>query len=291
MPSLVYGQIREAFRYLNPNQVRDLASRPLNVGLIASSHEGFAAMEALLAPASLSQARRVETVRSLHRVDDTGPEREFDLVICEQELLPPCGAFLFDRDRPEATVQAILDRREDLSLALASNFLPFRKPVIARVIRAIARENAAFSVVTALPDVIPSLIELPWAVGEFASDTAFLTMNQVRMAFQIAGASDQDVGYKQQRAQIAGIVAGAFGWRALARELVGKIPFGGGLVPKAAIAYAGTYTVGVGLERFYRIGSGLTRTERREVYRQALDRGRTIVDAIVQGARRQNPAA
>ena len=93
----------------------------------------------------------------------------------------------------------------------------------------------ATMLVTALPDVIPSLIELPWAAGEFASDTAFLTMNQVRMAFLIAGASDQDVGYREQRAQIAGIVAGAFGWRALARELAGKIPFGGGLIPKAAI--------------------------------------------------------
>lgn len=291
MPSLAYGQIRQAFRHLNPKQVRDLATRPLSVGLIASSHEGFAAIEELLAPASLSHARRVETVRALHRVADAGPQREFDLVICEQELLAPRGAFLFDRERPEATIRAILDRHEELGLALASNFLPFRKPVIARSIRTIARENAAFSVVTALPDVIPSLIELPWAVGEFASDTAFLTMNQVRMAFEIAGASDQDVGYKEQRAQIAGIVGSAFGWRALARELVGKIPFGGGLVPKAAIAYAGTYTVGVGLERFYRIGNGLTREERREVYRQALERGRTIVDAIVQGARRHNPAA
>jgi hypothetical protein len=291
MPSLVYGQIRQAFRHLNLSRVRDLAARPLSIGLIASSHEGFTAMEELLAPASLSRSRRVETVRSLHRIADTGPQREFDLVIAEQELLAPPGAFRFDREQPGATIRAILDRHEDLGLALAGSFLPFRKPVIAKTIRAIARENAAFSVVTALPDVIPSLIELPWTVGEFASDTAFLTMNQVRMAFLIAGASDQGVGFKQQRAQIAGIVAGAFGWRALARELVGKIPFGGGLVPKAAIAYAGTYTVGVGLEHFYRIGSGLTRAERHEVYSQALERGRTIVDAIVQGARRHSSAA
>jgi hypothetical protein len=290
MPSLVYGQIRNAFRHLNPNGVRELAARPLTIGLIASSQEGFAAMEEVLAPASLSSARRAETARVLHRVSHGAPGRDFDLVICEQELLPPPGAFRFDPDQPQLTIRAILDRHEDLGLALAANFLPFRKPVIARAIRTIARENAAFSIVTALPDVIPSLVELPWAVGEFASDTAFLTMNQVRMAFLIAGASDQDVGYYEQRAQIAGIVGGAVGWRALARELVGKIPFGGGLVPKAAIAYAGTYTVGVGLEHFYRIGSGLTRAERHEVYRTALERGRTIVDALVQ-KRHQFPAA
>jgi hypothetical protein len=110
-------------------------------------------------------------------------------------------------------------------------------------------------------------------------------MNQVRMAFLIAGASDHDVGYREQRAQIAGVVGSAFGWRALARELVGKIPFGGGLLPKAAIAYAGTYTVGAGLERFYRIGYGLTREERRQMYEDAFERGRSIVATIVEAAR------
>ncbi|HEX8985840.1 MAG TPA: hypothetical protein VF767_10420 [Bryobacteraceae bacterium] len=286
MPSLVYGQIRSAFRHLNPHEVRDLAEKPVSVGLIASSHDGFAAMEDLLSPPSYSHARRFESGQALHRITEPGEGREYDLVLCEEELLAPRGAFLFDRRHPERTIARIIDARQDLRLSLARHFAPFRQPVIANVIRAIARENAAFSVVTALPDIIPSLIELPWAVGEFASDTAFLTMNQVRMAFLIAGASDQQVGYMEQRAQIAGIVGTAFGWRALARELVGKIPFGGGLVPKAAIAYAGTYTVGVGLERFYRIGYGLTREERKEVYRKALDRGRGIVDAIVQGARR-----
>ena len=88
------------------------------------------------------------------------------------------------------------------------------------------------------------MIELPWAIGEFASDTAFLTMNQIRMAFLIAAASDRPIGYREQRSEIASIVAGAFGWRALARELVGKVPFGGGLIPKAGIAYAGTFAVG-----------------------------------------------
>ena len=89
--------------------------------------------------------------------------------------------------------------------------------------------------------MVPNFIELPWAIGEFASDTAFLTANQVRMAFQIAAACGKDVGLGKQKGAVLSIAAGAFGWRALARELVGKIPLGGGLIPKGAIAYAGTY--------------------------------------------------
>jgi hypothetical protein len=60
---------------------------------------------------------------------------------------------------------------------------PFRQPVVDRIIHNVSKENALFSVVTALPDVVPSILQLPWSIGEFASDTAFLTINQIRMAF------------------------------------------------------------------------------------------------------------
>jgi hypothetical protein len=266
--------------------VRELADRRLRVGLIASTSVGFAALEELFTPPSLPDARTCEIERLVEGAAGDETNR-FDLLLAESELLAPRHAFRFDPADPRRTVREIVERREDLRLALARNFRAFRKPVIAKIVKAISRENAVFSLLTALPDVVPSLIELPWAAGEFASDTAFLTMNQVRMAFLIAGASDRDVGYREQRAQIAAIVGGAFGWRALARELAGKIPFGGGLIPKAAISFAGTYTVGIGLERFYRIGYGLTRAERRLIYEQALTRGRALVSALLDAAKIQ----
>ena len=130
------------------------------------------------------------------------------------------------------------------------------------------------------PGVMP-LISAPWAVGEFASDTAVLTANQVRMAFMLAAASDRTVGYREQRAEIASLFAGAFGWRAIARELVGKIPFGGGLIPKAAVSFAGTYVIGISLERLYRVGYGLTPEERKQAYQRALERGKEIAASLV----------
>jgi uncharacterized protein (DUF697 family) len=152
--------------------------------------------------------------------------------------------------------------------------------VVERTIHAVARENALFAVATALPDVVPSLIELPWAFGEFASDTVFLTVNQIRMAFLIAAACGKEVGFGGQKGAILSIAAGAFGWRALARELVGKIPLGGGLIPKGAIAYAGTYAVGKGLEFYYRGNGALPRSRRKALYREALDRGRAVAEAV-----------
>jgi len=73
---------------------------------------------------------------------------------------------------------------------------------------------------------------------------------------------------------VSAIAAGAFGWRAIARELVGHIPFGGGLIPKASIAYAVTYALGKGLESLYLSGSFHTREESRAIYHRALDRGK-----------------
>ena len=95
------------------------------------------------------------------------------------------------------------------------------------------------------------ILALPWAVGEFASDTAFLTMNQIRMAFMLAAANDRTVGYREQKSEIASLFAGAFGWRAIARELIGVIPMGAGIIPKAGIAFAGTFVMGMSLEQFY----------------------------------------
>ena len=140
---------------------------------------------------------------------------------------------------------------------------------------------------TALPNVVPSIFELPWAVGEFASDTAILTANQIRMAFLLAAASDREVGYTVQKAEMGSIIAGAFGWRALARELVGKVPLGGGLIPKAAVAYAGTFVVGKSIVRLHRLGRGLSRSERKSEYRSAYARGSQIAAALLEGFRKK----
>ena len=182
-------------------------------------------METFFAPPHFSTERRAEAVRLLVR----GPALGCDLEIYDSSLLRPSRGFALDPEAPDDCIRRILKKREDLMLPLARHLYPFRKPAAHKIIRAVAKENAMFCLATALPDIVPSLASIPWAVGEFGSDTAFLTMNQIRMAFQLAAASDRPIGYREQKSEIASIIAGAFGWRALARELVGKVPFGGGL--------------------------------------------------------------
>ncbi len=287
MAIAVFRQVKQALSNLNAKEVRLAAERPVCVGLVAASAESLGQMETYFAPAHLSPARRAEAVRMLVR----GSHSHCDVEIYESGLLRPARAFSFDSESPDDCVRRVIRAREDLALPLARTLYPFRKPVSHHMIRAVSKENALFCLATALPDIVPGLGSIGWAVGEFGSDAAFLTMNQIRMAFHLAAASDHPVGFREQRSEVASIVAGAFGWRALARELIGKIPFGGGLIPKAAIAYAGTFVVGKSLERLYRLGYGFSRNERRAVYEEAFEHGKQIAGMLLEGMRPRRAAS
>lgn len=273
--------IRKAVHTLNPHRVRELGDRDLKIGLYAATPDDYLQLENFFAQ-GLSPERRHQALACLHRAPDPQKVLDYDLAVYDESVLPPRRALTFHAGRSERFVTQVLDHfDQSITLPLAKTFLPFRRPYIERIIRTVCLENAVFSMATALPDIVPSLIELPWAVTEFASDTAVLTANQIKMAFLIAAASDREVGYNQQKREIGMVIGSAFGWRALARQLVGKVPFGGGLIPKAAVAYAATKLVGLSLERVYRIGYAHTREEREEMYSEALHHGKRVAGSIL----------
>ena len=267
--------IKKAISTLNPNEVRDMSERSLRIALFAPNNEAFNRMENFFLR-DLSPARRRHSALLLTRAPLSFGATAPDVSVYEEGMLAPSGSLFFHPDRPRQFVFKTLSRHPQLGVRLAKSFLPFRRPFVERVIAKTCRENTLFSIATALPDIIPSVIELPWALAEFASDTAFLTMNQVRMAFLIAAASDREVGYAHQKSEIAMVIGSAFGWRALAKQLVGKVPFGGGLIAKAAIAYAGTKVLGLSLDHYYSIGFTYPRDERDQLYAEAFRQGKKV---------------
>jgi len=283
----VLKDIRKIYSGLNAEEIRQSAHRDLNVGIMAASTQARRDMEEFFAPAWMPQEERLAALRSVHPVDGISPER-YDFVLVQPGLPVPANGFVYMVSDKHSLAGSIAAAHHPLELAMARRFPAFRQPVASRLTQRVARENALFSLATALPNIVPSVLDLPWAVGEFATDTAFLTMNQIRLALLMAAAHGQTVGYAEQKAQLGMIVASAFGWRALARELVGKIPLGGGLIPKAAIAFAGTYVVGLGLEKLNRTGTGLSRREQKDAYADAFAKGREVAKELAPASFRKD---
>jgi len=275
-------QARTALNHLNPAEVRGAAARTVRVGLIATHDAGYSAMEEALVPPGCGQEDRLRGRGEIFRGGDPDAPASVDLVLYEEGIHASKGAYVLYVHDLARTIDEILQDDASLDLPLARQFPGLRPHVVDRIVQSIAKENALFAFATALPDVLPSPIEIPWVFGEWASDTAFLTANQVRMAFMISAACGQQTGFATQKGQLLSIAAGAFGWRAIARELAGKIPLGGGLIAKGAIAYAGTYVVGKSLE-LYQLGENhLPGEAKRNMYRDALERGREIVRSLAQ---------
>ncbi|MHB0912535.1 MAG: hypothetical protein ACYC2Y_03700 [Armatimonadota bacterium] len=149
------------------------------------------------------------------------------------------------------------------------------------IVRNISRENAVFVIGTALGSVLPTPLLPLIGIAEAASDTTFITANQVRMLFMVGAVYGTRVGYAAQWREIASIVGAAFGWRSIARALVAGIPFGGGLLPKGAVAYAGTMAVGESLIFYYTTGRHMTKSEIKEAFRKSYTESLDAVRSLV----------
>jgi len=289
----IWGEVSKVLRGLNPGAVAQDRDRPIAIALVAREAEDLRLLEGFLVPSQL-RLHKAEQIRKRLtplvvplRTPPRGRTTKFDLALCSPGAAAEAGQFaadvaVFHPQEERALISEILERRWDLALPLARNFLPFRHPVQARWIRSISLENALFAAMTAVPDVVPTPFSLAWTAAGVASATAVLTANQVRLAFLLAAAADSAVGFQEQRGQITAITAAALGWRSLARELVGKMPGGRGLLAKALMAFAGTYVTGVGLERFHALGRFLTREEKSRAYDAAYRLGRKLLDGALE---------
>lgn len=282
----ILRQLRDAAGKLNPNEVRAAADAPLLIKLRADSERGYDALFRFLMPDSLSAEKRRKLGSTFYLEGEPNPPGHVDLTLVFHGTPARPNDFIYVPGKENALVKDIIEQKEALRLPLARRFPLFRDEVSSRAIQTASTENAMFSLVTAIPNIAP-FIGFVWAPGEFASDTAFITLNQIRLAFQLGAASDRAVGYTEQKSEIASIVTGAFGLRAIARELVGKIPAGGGLIPKAAVAFAGTWVIGASMERLYRIGYGYTQAERSTAYGEAFERGKDVAASVLNRFRKR----
>jgi uncharacterized protein (DUF697 family) len=183
-----------------------------------------------------------------------------------------------------AVAQAVLSAASPgLRLALARHLVPLREPLFAEMIEETARTNAMYSLTTGIAEAIP-VLDVPLNLA----DIVVLTKNQLIMSYRIALASGKKGTARELIGEVLGVIGGGFLFRQGARQLVGLIPVVG-IVPKVAVAYAGTLAIGKAVAAWAAHGQALDPDVVKRLYRQALSRGRDVAQALVAQARKRTP--
>ena len=162
-----------------------------------------------------------------------------------------------------------------LRLALGKQLPVFRPAVIRGLIEEAARANALYAASTGVAEIVP-VLNLPLNVA----DTVVLTKNQLVMAYKVALAAGKAGRPQELIGELIGVLGGGLLFRQAARGLIGLIPVWG-IVPKVAVAYAGTQVIGTAASLWATQGKTVSAAEVRELYVGALTRGRNVAEQLL----------
>jgi hypothetical protein len=172
-------------------------------------------------------------------------------------------------------------------IALGAALPVFRPTVAAKLTLDCAVTCLKIAAASALVDHVPILGIVLGGIAS-AGDTVALTGLQINMLLNIAAAYGKKAEFARV-IELLPVIGGGYGWRTLARELSGFIPFAG--IPiKAGIAYAGTLVVGQAAAYYYEHGKPLAADKTRALYYDALGRAKHLASELIERARRSRDA-
>ena len=146
-----------------------------------------------------------------------------DVVACE-----PGSGFPVDE-----IAAAVATRLGEAATGLAARLPVLREATCEALIDRFSRQNA----------IIGAAVWVPGA------DFAVLTLNQIRLVLRLGAAHGVEID-QQRLPEVLATIGAGFGFRAVARQLVGTVPLAGWLV-KGGIAYAGTRALGEAATRYF----------------------------------------
>lgn len=170
-----------------------------------------------------------------------------------------------------------------LRLPLARQLPPLRTAVIGALIDDTARTNALYALTTGVAEAVP-VLNVPLNLA----DVVVLTKNQLMMSYRIALAAGKRGRGRELLAEVAGVIGSGLLFRQAGRSLVGLIP-GIGIVPKAAVAYAGTVAIGRAVSVWAQDGGKLTKQAVRGFYLEASRRAKGVAKDLVARAKAATP--
>lgn len=287
-----FGAVRgfiSVLREMSFDDVRDDAELTPSLIVLASDEESARRLgQAIIGADSVAmiQARRFDdSLSDAKQVDAVvvfDPERTGAFARVQQRFQTENGAapvFAFDGKSVDDS-KAIERLRRQLITRIADRAIAFgracpelRPAVVKAVVDETAKANAQFALVSNIPAVIPVF----GSIAAAGADFLVLTKNQVMMMFKLAAIHGRDLHNQWSIMQeLAPVVGAGLVWRTIAREAASFIPLAAGTIPKVAIAYAGTLSVGRAADYYYRTNRKPSRTQIQGYYQQAAEAVRKL---------------
>lgn len=267
-------------------QIVEEAERPVTLALVGTPDQ-----------ANLLAARLALETPTPRDLGPDGPVNVWPfLQVYAQSGDVPKGSLILDADPLTAdeghlaeTLAKIVLQNPSLRLSLARHLPAFRPAVVAQMINESAWHNAKIALVSAIPGVVPfgDVLMPATALG----DMVLLTKNQGLLLLKIAAAYGKGIDLRERSKELLPVVGSAFGWRALAREVIGLVPGGIGLAVKGAVAYAGTYAVGKAAAIYYSTGQTLSGPRMKQLYQDAFTEAKSRVRRLRPGRKAPKDAA
>ena len=122
--------------------------------------------------------------------------------------------------------ERIAARAGENSYALAAKLPVLRRAVCEDIVRGFSRQNGLLAAAIFIP----------------GADLPVLLLNQIRMVFRIAAAHGESID-RERAFELLPVIAAGFGFRAVARSVVGVVPVVG-WAAQGAVAFAATRALG-----------------------------------------------
>src|SRR5712691_4632842 len=113
----IFQHIKDALGNLDPQEILRHTERPMRLFLYANNHAAYRQMEEFFAPPHISDAKRAELQRIIHRASaGVSPSENYDLEVYFEDspeglLAPTRTVFAFSPGDPERTIGDILSHR------------------------------------------------------------------------------------------------------------------------------------------------------------------------------------
>ena len=193
-----------------------------------------------------------------------------------QQNIQQASLLAIEREHVEKVLSPIMVRQLGESDLAAARRLPILREAYGDwLLNETSRANALYAFSTGIAETVP-VLNIPLNMA----DIVVLTKNQLIMVYKLALAAGRPASPVAVIGELVGVIGAGFLWRQIAREMVGLIPVVG-IVPKVAVAYAGTYAVGQAAQAYLVEGQVPGSEQVKRLYIQAMDRGRELAQSLV----------